>query len=58
MAFVVLSGGTIATPEELIAWSRDHMANYKAPRRVEILDALPVNAAGKVMKEELRARAV
>jgi acyl-CoA synthetase (AMP-forming)/AMP-acid ligase II len=33
------------------------MANYKAPRRVEIVDELPINATGKVMKEELRARA-
>jgi acyl-CoA synthetase (AMP-forming)/AMP-acid ligase II len=34
------------------------MANYKAPRFVEILDALPVNATGKVVKDELRARAL
>ncbi|HWA64866.1 MAG TPA: FadD3 family acyl-CoA ligase [Mycobacteriales bacterium] len=57
MAFVVLHEGASVTPDELIAWSRDHMANYKAPRRVEILDALPLNATGKVMKEDLRARA-
>jgi acyl-CoA synthetase (AMP-forming)/AMP-acid ligase II len=58
MAFVVLHEGSVATPAEIVAWSRDHMANYKAPRRVEIVDALPLNATGKVMKEELRARAV
>jgi acyl-CoA synthetase (AMP-forming)/AMP-acid ligase II len=33
------------------------MANYKAPRRVEIVDELPLNATGKVMKEALRERA-
>ena len=33
------------------------MANYKAAARVEILDALPLNATGKVMKDELRALA-
>jgi acyl-CoA synthetase (AMP-forming)/AMP-acid ligase II len=33
------------------------MANYKVPRRVEIVDALPVNASGKVMKFVLRERA-
>ncbi len=33
------------------------MANYKAPRRVEVVDELPLNATGKVMKSELRARA-
>jgi acyl-CoA synthetase (AMP-forming)/AMP-acid ligase II len=54
MAFVVLEDGAAATAEEIIAWSRDHMANYKAPRRVEFLDALPLNATGKVVKEELR----
>ena len=33
------------------------MANYKVPRAVEIVDALPVNATGKVEKELLRGRA-
>ena len=33
------------------------MANYKVPRVVEIVDALPLNATGKVMKEDLRERA-
>ena len=32
------------------------MANYKVPRVVEFLDALPLNATGKVVKDELRAR--
>ena len=35
---------------------REHMANYKVPRRVEIVDELPLNASGKVLKYELRAR--
>ena len=34
------------------------MANFKVPRSVEFLDALPVNATGKVVKDELRARSV
>jgi acyl-CoA synthetase (AMP-forming)/AMP-acid ligase II len=33
------------------------MANYKVPRFVEIVDALPSNASGKVLKFELRERA-
>jgi acyl-CoA synthetase (AMP-forming)/AMP-acid ligase II len=33
------------------------MANYKAPKRVEVVDALPLNATGKVLKYELRDRA-
>ena len=40
-----------------MAWAREHMANYKAPRRVVVVDALPLNATGKVAKDELRARA-
>ena len=57
MAFVVLEPGTSATGEEIVAWSREQMANYKAPRVVEIVDALPLNATGKVVKDELRVRA-
>jgi acyl-CoA synthetase (AMP-forming)/AMP-acid ligase II len=57
-AFVVLEAGPPIEPAEIIAWARGEMANYKAPRTVEFLDALPLNATGKVMKDELRARAV
>ncbi len=57
MAFVVPAPGAALTPEDLVAWCRKHMANYKVPRRVEIVDALPLNASGKVMKYVLRERA-
>jgi acyl-CoA synthetase (AMP-forming)/AMP-acid ligase II len=57
MAFVVVTPGATLDPDELIAWSRETMANYKVPRAVELVDELPVNAAGKVEKETLRARA-
>ena len=57
MAFVVVTDGAEVTPEDVIAWSRDEMANYKVPRVVEIVDELPVNATGKVVKETLRERA-
>ena len=55
MAFVVKQPGAAVTEDELIAWARDEMANYKVPRRVAFLDALPFNATGKVVKDELRA---
>ena len=42
--------------DEVIAWSRERMANFKVPRRVEVVDALPTNPSGKVLKHELRAR--
>ena len=53
---VVPATGTSPDPAEIMAWAREHMANYKAPRAVHIVDALPFNAGGKVMKFELRAR--
>jgi HIP---CoA ligase len=56
MAFVVLRPGVEATPDELAEWSRAEMANYKVPRYVELVDELPLNAMGKVLKYELRER--
>ena len=55
-AFVVLKHGEELSEDELIAWSRNAMANFKVPRRVEFVDALPTNATGKVLKFELRKR--
>ncbi|MEP6867108.1 MAG: hypothetical protein ABJA20_01190 [Novosphingobium sp.] len=42
------------TEAAMIAWSRDHMANYKVPRSVVVVDALPLNGTGKVDKVQLR----
>jgi acyl-CoA synthetase (AMP-forming)/AMP-acid ligase II len=56
VAFVVPASGVSLTPEAVIEYARGAMANFKVPRRVEIVGALPVNATGKVMKDELRAR--
>jgi acyl-CoA synthetase (AMP-forming)/AMP-acid ligase II len=58
LAFVVPRPGAQPKPEAIIAWCREHMANYKVPRRVEVVDALPMNAAGKVQKFVLRERAL
>ena len=55
-AFVVPASGITLTPEAVIEYARSAMANFKVPRRVEIVEALPMNATGKVMKDELRAR--
>jgi HIP---CoA ligase len=56
MAFVVLRPDAHTTADEIVAWSRDVMANFKVPRAVEIVAELPLNASGKVLKTELRAR--
>ena len=55
MAFVVPRHGSDPTEDEIIEWSRERMANYKAPRRVAFVEDLPTNATGKVLKTELRA---
>jgi acyl-CoA synthetase (AMP-forming)/AMP-acid ligase II len=56
MAFVVPRAGAAVDADEVVAWARAHMANYKVPRFVEICAELPVNANGKVVKYELRER--
>lgn len=53
-AFVVLRPGATATEAELTIWSRENMANYKVPRSFVFASDLPRNAAGKVLKTELR----
>ena len=57
MAFLILRPGATTTGDEIIAWSRDQMANYKVPRVVQLVADLPLNATGKVEKNVLRARA-
>ena len=56
-AFVVPRSGATVDEASLIAWCRERMANYKVPRSVEVADALPLNASGKVLKYVLRDRA-
>ncbi|MFD5424031.1 FadD3 family acyl-CoA ligase [Streptomyces sp. NPDC127084] len=55
-AYVVRRAGAPLTSDDVIAWSRREMANYKVPRSVEFVAELPRNASGKVLKGELRAR--
>ncbi|MFF8229073.1 FadD3 family acyl-CoA ligase [Streptomyces caelestis] len=53
-AYVVRRPGATLTADDLIAWSRREMANYKVPRSVEFVAELPRNASGKVVKGALR----
>ena len=55
-AFVVARPGATPAAEDLIAYCRDRMAAYKCPRLVEFRSALPLTAAGKVLKKDLRSR--
>jgi benzoate-CoA ligase len=58
MAFVELARGVERRPgleQEIIEWARDHIAAFKAPRRVAIVDALPRTETGKIRRAQLRA---
>jgi long-chain acyl-CoA synthetase len=55
-AFVVLRPGAMANTDELVSWAREQMASFKYPRQIEIREALPIGATGKVLKRELRIR--
>ena len=57
-ACVVLTSSANATEDDLLHYLRDHLAGYKVPKSVEFLDALPISAAGKILKRELRAQFV
>ncbi|HTX28455.1 MAG TPA: hypothetical protein VME19_15705, partial [Streptosporangiaceae bacterium] len=52
-AVVALNPGAALTLEELSAFARDQLAGYKIPLRLEFVDALPRNPAGKVLKYQL-----
>lgn len=52
-AFVVLDDEDDATPEEIIDWAGERLADYKVPQRVLRVHQLPRNAVGKVLKREL-----
>jgi acyl-CoA synthetase (AMP-forming)/AMP-acid ligase II len=56
-AYVCLRAATTMDAEELIAYCRERLANFKVPRSVVIVDELPRNAGGKVVKTQLRQRA-
>jgi fatty-acyl-CoA synthase len=55
-ALVMLKPGQPADEQELIAFCRDHMAHFKAPKSVEFVDTLPKTATGKIQKFALRQR--
>ena len=56
-AFVVLGVGARVTPDALNQHVRTQLANYKVPREIRVLDELPRGSTGKVLRNELRARA-
>jgi len=58
VAFVITKPGVALDAAEVIAWSRESMANYKVPRHVFLVEEFPLNASGKVLKYSLRESAI
>jgi HIP---CoA ligase len=56
-AYVIPKPGAAPTAEQIIAWCRERLANFKVPRSVIFVSTLPRNASGKVLRRELRAGA-
>jgi acyl-CoA synthetase (AMP-forming)/AMP-acid ligase II len=54
-AVVVPRAGAELDPDELLAWSKERLAGFKRPRSIDVVDALPRNPSGKILKKELRA---
>jgi len=55
-AVVVLKADATATENEIIAFCKEHVASYKAPKSVEFLESLPKNPQGKILKKEIRSK--
>jgi len=53
---VIPAAGQPVSEVDVLEYARTYLANFKVPRFVWIVDALPVNSTGKVLKHELRAR--
>ena len=54
VAFIVPKAGQHPDAAELLAWSRENMASYKAPRDIRFVDALPATGAGKLLRRLLK----
>jgi fatty-acyl-CoA synthase len=55
-AVIVAKAGHELTEAQVIAFCKDRMAHFKVPKRVILVDSLPKNPSGKLLKRELRTR--
>ena len=53
-AYIVKTADANLSEEQVISWCKSNMANYKVPKAVAFIDAMPLNASGKILKTELR----
>jgi fatty-acyl-CoA synthase/long-chain acyl-CoA synthetase len=54
-ATIVVAPGETMTEQDVVAFSREHLAGYKTPRSVEFTEELPRTGSGKILKRQLRA---
>jgi acyl-CoA synthetase (AMP-forming)/AMP-acid ligase II len=54
-AVCVPKPGAAIDPDSIISWSRERIAGFKVPKSVDVIDALPRNASGKILRKDLRA---
>ncbi|MFZ4121646.1 MAG: long-chain-fatty-acid--CoA ligase [Caulobacterales bacterium] len=54
-AIVVAKPGQTVDAESVIAWARERIAAYKAPKSVDVVETIPRNPSGKILRRELRA---
>ena len=57
-AAVLLRRGVVCSPGELVEFAREHLAGFKVPKSIVIVEELPKNASGKVLKRQLRSQTV
>ncbi len=54
-AVCVAKPGAVIDADDIISWTRERIAGFKIPKSVDIIDALPRNASGKILRKDLRA---
>jgi long-chain acyl-CoA synthetase len=55
-AVIALEQGADVKKDDVIAFCKEHLASYKAPKSLEFVDSLPKNPQGKILKKEIRAK--
>jgi acyl-CoA synthetase (AMP-forming)/AMP-acid ligase II len=53
-AIIVPKPGAVVEADSIIAYARERIAGYKAPKSIDVIDALPRNPSGKILRRELR----
>ena len=54
MAFIAINEGSVVEEKSVLEFLRERMADYKVPRKIVFMPALPRNATGKILKTSLR----